>query len=71
MQAVEEIRATPDTQLLLFSVLTPKADLGFMLLTPDLQDADRFTKRLGRALGPGVLVPTRPISSPSPRAANT
>ncbi len=58
MQAVEEIRAAPDTQLLLFSVLTPKADLGFMLLTPDLQDADRFTKRLGRALGPGVLVPT-------------
>ncbi len=54
---VQEIRATPATQLLVFSMVTPKADLGFMLLTPDLQTADAFAKRLGNALGPDVLTP--------------
>lgn len=56
-ELVREIRSTPDTQLLLFSVVTPKADCGFMLLTPDLQVADDFCKRLGLALGPGILTP--------------
>lgn len=54
---VQEIRATADTQLLTFSVVTPKADLGFMLVTPDLHVADSFAKQLGLALGPGVLTP--------------
>lgn len=56
-ELVQEIRATPDTQLLTFSVATPKADLGFMLVTPDLHVADGFAKQLGLALGPGVLIP--------------
>lgn len=56
-ELVQEIRATPDTQLLTFSVATPKADLGFMLITPDLHGADGFAKQLGLALGPGVLLP--------------
>jgi len=56
-QLVQEIRATPDTQLLSFSVLTPKADLAFMLLTPDLQKANEFEKRLTLSLGPDVLTP--------------
>ena len=56
-ELVQEIRATPDTQLLTFSVATPKADLGFMLITPDLHVADGFAKQLGLALGPGVLLP--------------
>ncbi len=55
---VSEIRALPDTQLLTFSVVTPKADVGFMLLTPDLQVADELSKRLALALGAGVLTPT-------------
>jgi len=55
---VEKIRSHPRTQLLVFSVVTPKADLGFMLLTPDLQDADRFEKELTLALGPDILQPT-------------
>jgi len=55
---VSEIRSLPDTQLLTFSVVTPKADLGFMMLTPDLQVADEMSKRLALALGPGVLTPT-------------
>jgi len=54
---VQEIRATADTQLLTFSVVTPKADLGFMLVTPDLHVADSFAKQIGLALGPGVLTP--------------
>ena len=38
-------------------MVSPKSDLGFMLLTPDLQDADRCSKRLGEALGAGILTP--------------
>jgi hydrogen peroxide-dependent heme synthase len=55
---VQSIRSHPRTQLLVFSVVTPKADLGFMLLTPDLQDANRFEKELTLALGPDILQPT-------------
>lgn len=52
------IRAHPKTQLLHFSMVSPKADLGFMLLTPDLQDANRFEKELNLALGPDMLNPS-------------
>jgi len=52
---VQEIRATPSTQLLIFSIVSPKADIAFMLLTPDLQIANQFEKRLSLALGPDVL----------------
>lgn len=54
---VQEIRATPTTQLLTLSVVSPKADLGFMLLTSDLHTADTYAKQLGLALGPGILTP--------------
>jgi peroxiredoxin len=54
---VQEIRATPATQLLTFSIASPKSDLGFMLLTPDLHLADAFGKQLALALGPGILLP--------------
>ena len=57
-ELVQEIRATPDTHLLIFSVATPKADLGFMLLTPDLQVANIFEKQLSLSLGPEILSPT-------------
>lgn len=57
-EVVQAIRSHPKTQLLTFSVVTPKADLGFMLLTPDLQDANRFEKELTLSLGPDVLQPT-------------
>src|ERR1700761_7263001 len=56
-ELVQEIRATEGTQLLAFSVVTPKADLGFMLLTPDLQTANGFEKRLSLSLGPDMLTP--------------
>ncbi|MDZ4286620.1 MAG: chlorite dismutase family protein, partial [Prosthecobacter sp.] len=54
---VGAIRSHPKTQLLAFSMVSPKADLGFMLLTPDLHDANRFEKQLALALGADVLTP--------------
>jgi peroxiredoxin len=54
---VQEIRAMDDTQLLTLSVVTPKADLAFMLITPDLQIANKIDKQLSLSLGPDVLMP--------------
>ena len=54
---VQEIRALPSTQLLTLSIVTPKADLGFMLITPDLHTANRIEKKLTLSLGPDVLMP--------------
>jgi chlorite dismutase len=54
---VQEVRALESTQLLTLSVVTPKADLAFMLLTPDLHVANRVEKQLSLALGPDVLMP--------------
>lgn len=57
-ELVQEIRSAESTQLLTFSMVTPKSDLGFMLLTDDLHKANAFEKRLTLALGPDVLTPT-------------
>jgi len=54
---VQEIRAIDSTQLLTLSMVTPKADLGFVLITPDLHQANRFDKQLSVSLGPDVLTP--------------
>jgi chlorite dismutase len=54
---VQEVRAMDSTQLLTFSVVTPKADLGFMLITPDLQIANKIEKQLSLSLGADVLTP--------------
>jgi peroxiredoxin len=54
---VQEIRALESTQLLTLSVVTPKADLGFMLVTPDLQAANKIDKELSLSLGADVLAP--------------
>jgi peroxiredoxin len=56
-ELVAEIRETENTQLLIFSMVSPKADIGFMLVTPDLQTANAFEKRLTLSLGPEVLTP--------------
>lgn len=57
-ELIQEICSHQDSQILTFAIATPKADLGFMLLTPDLQDAIQFEKRLTLALGPDILTPT-------------
>jgi hydrogen peroxide-dependent heme synthase len=54
---VQEVRAMDSTQLLTLGIITPKADLGFMLITPDLQNATRIEKRLSLSLGADVLTP--------------
>src|SRR6478736_699607 len=54
---VQETRALESTQLLTLSMVSPKADLGFMLITPDLQVANRIEKQLSLSLGADVLTP--------------
>ena len=54
---VQEIRAVDSTQLLTLSGVTPKADLGFMLITPDLHMANRLEKRITLSLGADTLTP--------------
>ena len=54
---VQEVRAMDSTQLLTLGIVTPKADIGFMLITPDLHDANSIEKRLSLSLGPDALTP--------------
>src|SRR5437762_37029 len=54
---VQEVRAMESTQLLTLSVITPKADIGFMLITPDLHNASKIEKRLSLSLDADVLTP--------------
>src|SRR5215471_9205530 len=54
---VQEVRAMESTQLLTLGMVTPKADLGFMLITPDLHNANRIEKQLSLSLGADVLAP--------------
>ena len=56
-ELIQKIRAFPETQLLTLSMISAKADLGFMLLTEDLHVANSAEKELGLALGPDVLTP--------------
>ena len=70
-QLVQDIRGHQRTQLLSFSVVTPKADLAFMLLTGDLQAANEFEKRLSVSLGPGVLQPVFSYLSMTERSEYT
>src|SRR5438093_11089678 len=54
---VQEVRAMESTQLLTLSIVSPKADLGFMLITPDLHNANKIEKRLSISLGADVVTP--------------
>jgi peroxiredoxin len=70
-ELVQEIRATDKCQLLMFSMVTPKADIGFMLLAADLHTANAFEKRLSLSLGPDVLTPTFTYLSMTERSEYT
>ncbi|MGC6426576.1 MAG: hydrogen peroxide-dependent heme synthase [Akkermansiaceae bacterium] len=70
-ELVQEIRSHKDTQLLTYAVATPKADIGFMLLTPDLHDATHFEKRLTLSLGADILAPTYSYLSQTERSEYT
>src|SRR6266513_1293892 len=54
---VQDVRAMESTQLLTLSIVTPKADLGFMLITPDLHNANKIEKQLSLSLGADALTP--------------
>ena len=56
-EVIQDVRATPDTQLLIFSMVTPKADIGFMLISADLHVANALEKKLSLGLGPDILTP--------------
>jgi len=68
---VRETRAAPSTQLLTFGMLTPKADLGFMLLTDDLHYAQSVEKSLTLSLGPDSLDPVYSFYSLTERSEYT
>jgi hydrogen peroxide-dependent heme synthase len=68
---VQEIRALPATQILTFSIVTPKADVGFMLLTDDLHTANNIEKKLTVSLGPDVLTPVFSFYSLTERSEYT
>lgn len=70
-ELIHEIRSFPDTQLLVFAVTTPKADIGFMLLTADLVAATHFEKRITLSLGPELLAPTYSYLSQTERSEYT
>lgn len=70
-ELLAEIRATEHVQLLHFAMVTPKADLGFMLLGADLHVVNAFEKRLTLALGPDVLNPTFSYLSMTERSEYT
>jgi hydrogen peroxide-dependent heme synthase len=68
---VQETRATPSTQLLSFGMVSPKADLGFMLLTDDLHRAHSLEKKLTLSLGPDSLNPVYSFYSLTERSEYT
>src|SRR5260370_12459390 len=70
-ELIQKIRAFPETQLLTLSMISAKADLGFMLLTEDLHAANSAEKELGLALGPDVLTPAYSFYSLTERSEYT
>jgi hydrogen peroxide-dependent heme synthase len=54
---VQEVRSLPSTQILTFSMVSPTADIGFMLLTDDLHKANSIVKKLTLSLGADFLTP--------------
>ena len=53
---VEQERALPQTQVITVGMLA-KADLGLMVVAPDLQQVHRFEKQISQTLGGDVLAP--------------
>jgi chlorite dismutase len=70
-ELVQEIRATEKCQLLTFAMVSPKADIGFMLLCADLHTANALEKRLNLSLGPEILSPTFSYLSMTERSEYT
>lgn len=56
-ELVAEVRKTPGVQLLIFSMVTPKADMGFLLLAEDLHTGHAVEKKLSLSMGTDILSP--------------
>lgn len=70
-ELVAEIQAAEGAQLFTYAMVSPKADIGFMLLCADLHAANAFEKRLTNALGPDVLTPVYSFLSMTERSEYT
>jgi hydrogen peroxide-dependent heme synthase len=68
---IQEIRTLPSTQILTFSIVSPKADIAFMLLTDDLHTANGVEKKLSQSLGAEVLIPVFSFYSLTERSEYT
>jgi len=68
---IQQISETEDAQVLSFAIASPKADIGFMILMPDLQVLTGFEKRLTLSLGPDVLQPVYSYLSQTERSEYT
>ncbi len=55
-QIVAKARQMPQTQIVTLAMFA-RADLGFMILTPDLHFLQQLEKQIAAALGPDVLTP--------------
>jgi chlorite dismutase len=53
---IQEARQQEQTQVVTLAMFAP-ADIGFMVLAPDMQALNGLEKRISAALGPDVLVP--------------
>jgi chlorite dismutase len=70
-ELIAEIRATENVQLLTFAMVSPKADIGFMLLGADLHTVNVFEKKLTNSLGADVLTPSFSYLSMTERSEYT
>jgi peroxiredoxin len=68
---VQDARSLPTTQLLTFGIVSPKADIGFMLLTDDLHAANGIEKKLTLSLGVEALTPVFSFYSLTERSEYT
>jgi chlorite dismutase len=55
-QIVAKARQVPQTQIVTLAMFA-RADLGFMILTPDLRFLQQLEKQIAAALGPDILAP--------------
>jgi chlorite dismutase len=55
-ELITEARQQPQTQIVTLAMLS-RADLGFMILTPNLHELNALEKRISASLGPDVLAP--------------
>jgi peroxiredoxin len=69
-ELVQEIQANQQVHLQVFGMISPKADIGFILTGPDIHAVHEAEKRLSLALGPDILSPAYSFFSLLPRESS-